>query len=288
MAVLTREAKNWHKDFNGASGRANIICMMKGLRSLRLLIFCILALVGAKRAHADGNEKTEAGVPCLNCASADKPQVAIIEALANSEGESPLVGFGERAKLCEDQKFPGTCGEHFFTAALARAKKIPYVGADTSDDEKIAQIKPTFNVQDYACWMWLTSIVDGQPRDFEGTDDWAVRARQGAKDMIFQRTGAILSLEDFKACYKKKMGKAPDLKRLSSTDYMPKNSKDATPFQRLMYMVDKGRDPKLLNVIHQNLKKRDRVLVVYGSGHLVRMMDALTDMMGPPDFACTH
>lgn len=85
---------------------------------------------------------------------------------------------------------------------------------------------------------------------------------------------------DFLRWYERKAGLARPPETLSYDDVGPHEGPDPTFLQRISLSLDRMREENIVRTIELALKNSDRVLVVYGSGHLVKQRPVWSRMFG--------
>ncbi len=170
---------------------------------------------------------------------------------------------------CKKEDFR-RCGEHFFTASLASERNVPYQGAEPTDRTIVQNLKPKYSKSDFACFKWMVQVAGSTKKDFSVDNPDSEMRRKEFAEVIQRNLGIRYTYDDFTKCYAKKMSKPLNLENLSSEDFKPSNSNEATFFQRAMFEIDKTREPLIIETIKNALTKHGSVVVVYGSGHLDR------------------
>jgi len=90
-----------------------------------------------------------------------------------------------------------------------------------------------------------------------------------------------ISLEDYKAWFKREYPERKNWVDVSSVDTAPENKNGATFAQRLSYDIDRTREPHIVQTITDMLNLHDSVLVVYGAGHRESHLAVFEEMLGP-------
>ena len=67
---------------------------------------------------------------------------------------------------------------------------------------------------------------------------------------------------------------------LEQNDFAPLNTPNATYLERQSYKISEVRDRHLVTTVGDALAKYDRVLVIYGSGHLIKSRPVFEKMFG--------
>jgi uncharacterized protein YbaP (TraB family) len=98
---------------------------------------------------------------------------------------------------------------------------------------------------------------------------------------VFQ-VKAELKVEEFKNWYRERSGKAWDADQVSAAQTAPLAGPMATFFERMAIEVMLAREKHLVSLQARLLAEHQRVLVVYGGGHLIYEAAVLRQMLGPP------
>lgn len=198
-------------------------------------------------------------------------------------GSNPPLKSGNQE--CKREDFL-RCGEHLFTASLASERKIRYEGAEPSEKTLVQRMMPKYTMGDYLCFKWMVQVAGATRGDFAVDNPDVDSRRQEFQDVIRRTLGVQYSFKDFERCYVQRMKKELNLAQLSSEDFRPLNSTDATFFQQMMFEIDKTREPHIVETIKNALRTYSRILVVYGTGHLDRQYKDWVKMMGAPKIQC--
>jgi len=206
-----------------------------------------------------------------------KPDVVILEDLETSKGMSPKKW---------DMSFPldnqnWDCGEPCYTAALAFEKNIPYIGGEPDDLDFTNTLREKgYTDRDILGFLLARQIPqwlrENEPkpfdlkRFFEKNQDWL------AADSFLDEDAKFSSPEDFIKWYKErnKIGLVTDDE--SANIVAPMNGPNVLFTQKMAF--EGTRDGNITFVIASMLNRYDRVMVVYGAGHLYQGGLILKDM----------
>ncbi len=213
----------------------------------------------------------------------DRPQVVLLESLPHSEGVNSTT-ITDMIPVCEKESFK-SCPEIHFSASLARQQGVPFIGTELSEREILRSLEPEFSKSDYACFRW-TVMLTFQGEEFSNSHPRFKFNREQFSLSLKEKLGVQFTYEDFLKCFKSVTKQEFDSTKLNTDFFRPDNSATSNTFQKIMYLSDRGRNPRMLRVISDTLMKYDKALVVLGWGHLVAQIAVLEDMLGPASFDC--
>jgi hypothetical protein len=212
-----------------------------------------------------------------------RPQVVIIEGVANTGEVSPRWYLD----YCKEEAKSGYAkgGEASYSAALAAERKIDFIPGEPSARtmyEGIAQ--QGFTIADLLGWkiaVELQAAASSAGRLRKA--DAAKRAETAARELLNELGKAKRSYDFSKFCdwYKHRMGEPFSPRRIGSLDCSPSTAPGANFVQRMMAATDSVREPHIVRMIAIQLSKHDRVLAVFGSGHLYKQEPVLAKLLGP-------
>lgn len=87
--------------------------------------------------------------------------------------------------------------------------------------------------------------------------------------------------EEFERWYRTRVRLNKPLDDLTYNDSGPANGPTANYLQRIGSARDRPREKAIVRSIERMLNRHDRVLVVYGSGHLVKQRKVWEALLGP-------
>ena len=202
------------------------------------------------------------------------PQIAIIEGLDTSEGISPSSYFQYIPKD-NNGKFEN---EQVYTAYLAHKKNIPFIGGEPDYGKVIKEIaKKGYSPQD-AMAMHLLAMIPSIRMEAE-KNGGGLSEKSFAENATYflQNSPAFvevpqeqrLSYDGFKAWYEKHKANNKKVLEIETADLDPYNTPNSSYFQKLFAAITRVREEHLDTTTANALNEHDKVLVVYGSGHLI-------------------
>jgi hypothetical protein len=242
----------------------------------------LLTYVASRHEHQSGCATFEVVESVFEALA---PEVVIIEGLGRDRGFSPE-GYSEWAgKMSgDDGAWPG--GEAAYSASLALARGIPFVGAEPSRLEmRAALAESEFDLQDLIYYVTVRQIPqwkrtgEDEGKTFDGLFAEFIAAHAPAYDADPDR---FSNLAAFKGWYEEKNGVPFVYQEITTQTCAPIDSEGASYLNRISVHVGVVRDAKITAVIAEMLNRYDRVLVVYGAGHHVQQGRVLEEMLGEP------
>lgn len=213
-----------------------------------------------------------------------KPQLLIIEGLPTQCGISPP---GYLDYLYHEEvphHFP--TGEISYAAFLASQNGIPFIGGEPSDEDTFACMEAEgYAVKDVMAFYLLRVIPQyrqqGKVIDEATFDDFATDFLRD--DLSFSHVPASqrLKLQEFKPWYESHCSDLQTLSTITPEDFAPYASEDANYLQRLNRILTLIRERHVDTLIGKALSDHDKVMVVYGDGHLFESSPVFEKMLGP-------
>jgi hypothetical protein len=210
-----------------------------------------------------------------------RPQVVIVEGVPNEGAASPG-WYLEYARQKEQDGFKSGGGETAYAATLAAGSGIDFVPAEPTEGEKLTGLLARgYSAADYMGWSIAQLAATHPAINDENADEIINRniastaRRAGIDPGGFDATA-------FKAWYEDKTGTSFAVATAKSEDLSP--DRNGSALQKLTQAVDDVREPHIVKTIAAQMEKFDRVLVVYGSAHLVKQEPALRQMLGKPQY----
>src|SRR5262249_40294946 len=118
--------------------------------------------------------------------------------------------------------------------------------------------------------------------DADGFAGEARRILEWSRRVSDTPEAAALSYEKFMGWFDTHNDTGKKLFDLENEDMRPTNAGSATYFQKMQHHLDPIREQNLDIVIENALAVHDRVLVVYGNGHLVKSRPVFEQAFGGP------
>lgn len=174
--------------------------------------------------------------------------------------------------------------EDTYAAYLATQRKIPFVGGEPSDKTIMAgMIEAGYSSRDVQAFYLLRQIPVWREEHKLSEQGFAEQATKflGTINSIFETSNDdALNIVDFKKWYDKHNTTRKSFLEIENSDLAPINSEKASYFQILNHVMDPIRERNIITVIANNLNEYDRVLVVYGNGHLTKSRPVFKKMFG--------
>jgi len=177
-------------------------------------------------------------------------------------------------------------GEAEYAAHLAMQHNIPFKGAEPSDKDLTAGMKELgYSAKDVMAFYLLRSIPVWRNQGVLDQSSFGERAA-GHLEYWQRRAGVpeteMLSFQGFMGWFEKHNTTGKTLLKIDNNDIHPTISSDANYFQKLHHNLDPIRERHIDTVIAKSFTEHDRVLVVYGDGHLVKSQFVFQKMFGEP------
>ena len=206
------------------------------------------------------------------------PECVITEGLRSEDGYSPD-GLIRDARRREQS---GNLPEPLFAALLADQKEIPFIGGEPSPSVTTEALrKVTDDDTDILGYLVVRHL--GQVRREQPGADLDNRVKRLLPRMIEQfELETAMNLDQFKDWYERTAGRAFSAENLRREDIAPIATEDPGLLKRMGITVMLAREKHLISLEARLLAEYKRVLVIYGSGHLVYENEILKDMLGPP------
>lgn len=211
------------------------------------------------------------------------PQLVVIEGLETHHGISPPV-YQKHVREMAAQHF-STAGEEVFTAHLAMERGIPFIGGEPAEKDVFAQMeKRGYSAKEVQAFYLLRTIPHLRERHGLNASNFDERAQDylmhnDCFDHIPPQQR--LTVDEFKQWYAQHNEELDRSYLDIQTRHMaPIRSQYATRFEDMAYATGQIREKHLDGLIKEACEKNDRVLVVYGMGHLVQSRKVFEHMFG--------
>ena len=206
------------------------------------------------------------------------PHCVITEGLRSHDGYSP-------ERLISDAKLrerTGNLPEPLYAALLCSEKEIPFIGGEPLPivtTEALREV--TEDDTDILGYLVVRHL--GQVRREQPGAELDKKIEKLLPRMIQQfELETALTLDQFKDWYKRSTGKNFRTENLIQADIAPIKVQDPNDLKRMGIAAMMAREKHLITFEAKMLSEHKRVLVVYGSGHLVYQSEVLENMLGPP------
>lgn len=215
-----------------------------------------------------------------------KPQIIVIEGLATERGQSP-----DSYKAIAQQKAKDdfrTSVEPEYAAYQAIQANIPFIGAEPTDKIIFDQLRQkTYSENDIVAFYTLRNIHYWVDVDQVNEQSFDQKAQFYLDNLRYYRENNIpvenrLTVQGLKEWFAKHSPtKGKSILSVNTDDVAPLSSPEATYIQRLSASVDEVRERNIDTAFANVLSNYDRVLVVYGSAHLLKSRKVIEKMLGP-------
>ncbi|MEE2908699.1 MAG: hypothetical protein VX527_12820 [Planctomycetota bacterium] len=206
------------------------------------------------------------------------PQVTIIEGLSTSEGPQPERFMTSARRRVES----GRASEGMYAAVLADDLGAVVIGGEPDPDATTKVVREAGYSTDDLLGFLLARRIVSMVRNDKIDDDFNERANRALSQL--KRRFDIQSdfnAQDFLDWYQEHIGKPFD-PRWVKREVSPAKVDDPSILRKIAILVMKAREYNLVELEAKMLREHDRVMVVYGSGHLRWERRLLEKMMGPP------
>lgn len=210
-----------------------------------------------------------------------KPLAVVVEGLT---AQSPA----DERKWLEDATWfarskPEQLAENYYPAYLAHRHGISFVGGEPSRDEQLEALKPLgYTAEDL---LGLTAAANIGAYNINPTYDSGTLAKMldGYLASEARKLGVNggFRYADFERWYKRRGTVGKPAHHITKDDVKPNGEPGANFLQVMAYHLELVREESAVRQIESMLNRHDRVLVVYGSGHLVRQREVWKQALGP-------
>jgi hypothetical protein len=209
-----------------------------------------------------------------------KPQLVIVEGLPTEAGPSPnfYIDYANRQAA---RSF--VSGEPAYAAFLAHQNHIPFVGGEPTHTAIVTSMeREGYSVKDIMAFYLLRALPqerrEGKPINEAHFAEWSAHYLQQYFSYMPQQER--LTIDEFKAWYDSHKADSKHFLEISTGDFAPYASPVGNYFQEFSHRLSRIRDGHLCTLIAEVLSSHDRVLVVYGDGHLVKTHRVFEKMLG--------
>lgn len=198
-----------------------------------------------------------------------KPQIVIIEGLQTSEGISPASRTNNPP--LDSKTWPR--GEPQYSAALASQNGVPFIGGEPDDRAYTDNFRGKGYTDKDIMGFLLARQIPGRSKEagskpFDLGEFYKADQDNLAKKFSLDENAKFASPDDFKKWYKEKNNIDLVTGPESASIVAPRDGPNALFTQKMSLEGDKLRDANITSVIASKLNEYDRVMVVYGAGHL--------------------
>lgn len=210
------------------------------------------------------------------------PQFLVIEGRAFHGRVSPRWYRELAARSCTPTGAP-SCGEPRYAATLAMARDIPFITGDPPDADIVAGLrKAGYSPEDYAGLSVLQMLPHWNAQGVLASSG-AAAAVEGYLPSLRRDFGLRpdFGYAELRSWYREKAGRELVPEAVTSADTAPRVDDGATWVNRLCAASDAVRETAIVREIAARAARHERVLVVYGGGHLVKQRKVLEALYGP-------
>lgn len=178
---------------------------------------------------------------------------------------------------------PERVAESEIAADLAHRAGVPCFTGELRDREEFEALRRAgFTIEDYVFYYMAASIPSWRKDGRLGSPDFRARAAEymsgNARSAGVDRR---FSYEDFERWYAAKARLAKPPEELSYNDGGPHPGPGRNHLQSIAWARDLPRERRIALVVEGLLNRHDRVMIVYGSGHLVKQRKLWERLLGP-------
>ncbi len=205
-----------------------------------------------------------------------RPDIVIIEGVESTAGTNP------QRVLSYLMTSPTQMNEASYAAKLAMEQGALFMGGEVTSKEikEYFKYESKYNLKDLVGFLLLRSMAAFN----ESRPELSVaQAIERVYSYIPQDYGLLeselIGEKEFLSWAKGALGKPFSYASLSTDDVAPICEESALKSQKINCEINKIRNTHLVSVIHESLRTYNKVLVVYGAGHLVQVDDALSSFV---------
>lgn len=205
-----------------------------------------------------------------------RPQAVVVEGLESGDREGLRRHLRQAAAFIKDA--PADIPENYLAAHAGSRAGAEVLGGEPPP----AALRAGLSDEDFLGFLLARTIRPWR----EGRTLTRARLLPMAERYL-ERERRVLGIEkpfgyaEFEAWYARNSGLNKPPEELDYDDVGPHAGPAPTFLQRLSLAMDKVREPAIVSVIEGALRRHDRVLVVYGSGHLVKQRGVWEALLGP-------
>jgi hypothetical protein len=206
-----------------------------------------------------------------------KPDYVVVEGMATEAGPSPRGALRDARR----RRKTGDCPEPLFAMVLAAEQKIPCIGGEPPAAATTAALRRLGSDRDALGFLLVRHL--GQVRRGEALDAIEAKVKRSLPQLRRRFDLKVeMDLEDFKVWFLERSKTPWSADNLRGDVIAPLAGEKASYLQRMGIAVMLARERHLLALQARLLRVHRRVLVIYGSGHLVYEHDVLQQMLGKP------
>lgn len=208
-----------------------------------------------------------------------KPELIILEGFEDN-GQFSSPSQIAHAEQCNADGYK-SCGEPSYAVYLANKSSIPFISGDPSD----VMILPEFQSQNYTTQdligLRLIQLIPQWRRAGELNSE-TTPARLEKRAAWYSeklKSPEIFTFATLKQWYFRQTGEQFDFNKIGSSTVAPTNDVNSTNLNKMSFQTGLIRDSYLIRKIQLGLNKYQKVLIVYGQGHLVKTRKVLENTL---------
>lgn len=182
----------------------------------------------------------------------------------------------EKPPNIEQAKASGFNREADYAAYLASENKTPIICGEPSDAEMYPEMqKRGYSTQDCAGFFLLRAIPQNRRENPEFNEtDFANKPKNQEYLENFGKADKTQNLAAFKDWYASKTGNT-DFVKIEGRELAPNSASNASYLQKMSLETGIIRENNVIGKISEQLGEHNKVMVVYGGGHLVQSRPVL-------------
>lgn len=211
----------------------------------------------------------------------NKPQAVIVEGLSSS-GKNDADDRLRQAKAFAAE-WPDEFPENYYPIYLADQTGIPYVGGEPGLNIKLDALKPLGYEAEDLLGLSIGANIGALSDDCSKSRDMCAKMHNEMAARTARELGipGAYGYDDFEQWYSRRVGPQKPPHQLTAEDCKPVGGPKATYLQTMAFHLELIRETSIVRQVERMLNAHDRVLIVYGSGHLVRQREVWKNALGP-------
>jgi hypothetical protein len=235
-----------------------------------------LLFIGA--AHSRDIEKSPTHRLVRTAMEGFRPQAVIVEGLSTSEGTQPERFLSTVRRRIET----GQLGESPYAAILGDDLGAVVIGGEPDPQATTDIVREAGFSDDDLIGFLVARNLTTPARSGPGADDQDKRIARALSTLKKRfNVNSSMDAEAFKAWYLDRTGTTFDPRRIKR-EVSPQLVDDPSILRQIAILAMKAREYNLVELEARMLEEHDRVMVVYGSGHLRWERPLLKKMLGDP------
>ncbi|MCH2133499.1 MAG: hypothetical protein MK116_07100 [Phycisphaerales bacterium] len=207
-----------------------------------------------------------------------EPDVVIVEGLTTSQGPQPerfIASARRRLKT-------GQLGESPYAAVLADDRGAIVIGGEPDPEATTSIVREAgYSDDDLLGFLVARNVTSIVRNDREAANDPRRIGRAITNLKRRFKVDSDMDVDGFKAWFQERTGQAFDPRRVRR-EVSPMKVDDPSILRQIAILAMKAREYNLVELEARMLQEHDRVMVVYGSGHLRWERRLLEQMLGEP------